>query len=320
MCIRDSQGGLGQQIALLLLHVFYPALQQLNHPCAFGQHNGQSLTYHVHGGEVFQFPAQLAVIPLQGLFPLSHVSVQGLLAVKGGAVNALEHFVFLAAAPVSAGGGQKLHGLDPAGGGQVGAGAQVSEFALTIEGNHCVFGQIVDQLHLVGLVLHQFQRLRPGQLEALQPFVFLDDPSHFLLHFLEKFGSEGHIHVEIVIEAVVNGGADGQLHLGARLFYGLGQHMAGGVAHDLAAVCVAEVQNFQHAVLVDGLGQGNHPAVDAGRQGGLLQILGNFARDVQGVFAVLKFVFLTVDGKLHVKHPPSFCGWIQKSPPHEGTG
>ena len=41
---------------------------------ALGQHNGQSLADHVHGGEIFQLPAKLVVIPLLGLFQLSHVS------------------------------------------------------------------------------------------------------------------------------------------------------------------------------------------------------------------------------------------------------
>ena len=67
---------------------------------------------------------------------------------------------------------------------------------------------------LVGLVLHQLQRLGAGQLETLHAVVLLDDLLHFLLDGGQEFGREGLVHVEVIVEAVFDGRADGQLGLG----------------------------------------------------------------------------------------------------------
>ena len=65
-----------------------------------------------------------------------------------------------------AGGELDAVALDAAGGVQVGTGAQVGELALLVEGDVGIGGQILDQLHLVGLtlLLHELDGLFPGQL------------------------------------------------------------------------------------------------------------------------------------------------------------
>ena len=165
------QGSLGQQIAALAFLVLHPALQGLDDPGALGQQNGQALTDGLHGGEEFQLPAQLVVIPLQGLLLLLQVLVQLVLAGESDAVNSLEHLPLGVAPPVSAAGLGQLEAvvLDAAGVVQVGTGAQVGEVALGIEGNDGILGQVVDQLHLIGLVfgLHIGNGLGPGLLAAL---------------------------------------------------------------------------------------------------------------------------------------------------------
>ena len=118
----------------------------------------------------------------------------------------------------------------------MGAGAQVDELALTVEGDVSVGRQVVDELHLVGLflLLHELQGFLTGQLEALQLQLFLADLPHFGLDLLQIAGGEGKGRVQIVVKAVVNAGADGQLHLGVQALHGLGQNVGAGMPIGLA--------------------------------------------------------------------------------------
>ena len=99
----------------------------------------------VYGGEELQLAAQLVVVPLPGLLLPAQVLVQLLLFGEGDAVDPLEHFPVGVAPPVGAAALGQLEGvaLDPAGGVQMGAGAQVGELALAVEGNDGVLRQIV---------------------------------------------------------------------------------------------------------------------------------------------------------------------------------
>jgi len=60
------QGGLGEEVAALLLGILYPALHQLDHPGALGQQDRQALADDINGGEVFQLTAQLIVVAAAG--------------------------------------------------------------------------------------------------------------------------------------------------------------------------------------------------------------------------------------------------------------
>ena len=128
--------------------------------------------------------------------------------------------------------------LDPAGGVQVGTGTQVGELALLVEGDVGVLRQVVDELYLVGLtlLLHKLDGLLTGQLKALQLQLLLTDLAHLRLDLLHDLGGEGEGGVHIVVEALVNGGADGQLHLGVQALDGLGQDVRTGVPIGLAVL------------------------------------------------------------------------------------
>ena len=126
------QGGLGQQVAPLLLGVLHPALQQLDGAGAVGQHDRQALADHIHRGEVLQLTADLVVVPLEGLFLLLQVLLQLAGLGEGDAVHAAQAVAIGVAAPVGAGGLGQLHGLHRAGAHQVRAGAQVHEVALLV--------------------------------------------------------------------------------------------------------------------------------------------------------------------------------------------
>ena len=92
-------------------------------------------------------------------------------------------------------------------------GAKVGELALAVEGNDGVLRQIVDQLDLVGLLrlFHERDSLGTGQLKALELQLFLADLAHFLLDGFKVVGREGMLAVNVVIEALFDRGADGEL-------------------------------------------------------------------------------------------------------------
>ena len=98
----------------------------------------------------------------------------------------------------------------------MGAGAQVGELALAVEADDGVLRQVVDQLHLVRLALlfHEGDGLGAGQLKALQLQLLLADLAHLGFQSLQVCRGEGDGSIEIIVKAIVDGGADGQLHLG----------------------------------------------------------------------------------------------------------
>ena len=100
--------------------------------------------------------------------------------------------------------------------------------------------QVVDQLHLVGLLplLHVLQGLLPGQLKALQLQLLLADLAHFALDLGQVLGGEGKGRVQIVIKTVFDGRADGQLHLGPQALDGLRHDVRAGVPVSLAVFLV----------------------------------------------------------------------------------
>ena len=236
------EGGLGQQVAALLLNILHPALQKLDDPGTLGQQNGQALADIVHGGEILQIPAQLIVVALESLLPLLQILLQLLLLGEGHGVDTLEHLAVAVAAPIGAAALGQLDGitLDAAGGVQVGAGAQVHELALLIKRDVGIGGQVVDQLDLVGLLLllHEGNGLLPGQLEALQLQLFLADLAHLRLQSVQMLLGKVEGGVEVVVEAALDGRADGQLHLRVQALDGLGQHMGASVPIGAAVVLV----------------------------------------------------------------------------------
>ena len=173
------------------------------------------------------------MVALEGLLPLLQIFVQLLLFGKSHGVDTLKHLAVAVAAPIGAAALGQLDGitLDAAGGVQVGACAQVYELALLIKRDVCVGGQIVNKLHLVGLVLllHEGNGLGPGQLKALQLQLFLADLAHLRLQGVQMLLGKVEGGVEVVVKAALDAGTNGQLHLRIQALNGLGQHMGAGV-------------------------------------------------------------------------------------------
>ena len=122
----------------------------------------------------------------------------------------------------------------------MGAGAQVGELALGIEGNDGILRQILDQLHLVGLIalLHVGNGLGPGLLAADDGKALLADLLHLGLDLLHMLRGEGKGGVEVIVPALVDGGADGQLHLRPQALHSLGHDVRAGMPICLAVLGV----------------------------------------------------------------------------------
>ena len=179
--------------------------------------------------------------------------------------------------------------------------AQIGEIALTIEGDHRVLGQIVDQLDLVRLTfgLHQFQRLGAGQLKALERVIRLDDALHFLFDLLEIVGRKGLGAIKVIVETVVDSRTDGQLGIRIERLDRLRQHMGRSVAVNAAAFLVRKGQKLNFAVVVDHGFEVFHFAVDLGGDRFFLQFVRNGSGNFQCRHGRFKFFCVASEHDFH---------------------
>ena len=264
------KGGLCEQVAPALLLILHKALQRLDNAGALGQQDGQALTDDVHGGEQLQLAAQLVVVALFCLLQLGKVGLQVSLLLECGAVDALEHLVLFAAAPVGAGNAHEPAVFDPARGGHVGSRTEVHKLALTVEADDRILRKIADELDLVGLALflHEADGFLPGQLKALEREILLRDLFHLLFDLFQIVLGKGLRRVKIVVKAVFNGRADGQLDLRIQALDRLRQQVGGGVPVGPAAVLVGKGVELQRVVARHGAeGVAVYPVDGAGQCG-----------------------------------------------------
>jgi len=240
--------------------------------------------------EEVELPAQLAVVAPLGLLDEGEILLHLLRGGKPRPVDALEHLVVLVAAPVGAGHVEELEGLDLARRRDVGAPAQIREAALRVKAHRPdVGGQVVDQLHLVGLALFlkELDRLFPADLAAREGLVLRGDLRHPLLDLLQILGREGRLVVEVVVKAVLDGGPDRDLDAREQLLDRLGHDVGDAVTQNAHALRAVDVHGVDGAALRDRACQVDHPVVETGGDGvagGLLLPGGeNFPRSQPGL-------------------------------------
>ena len=138
--------------------------------------------------------------------------------------------------PVGAGLLGDLEGLEGLGVEQMGPEAHVDILALLEEAELGLVGQIVHVLELVVLAAlgHELLGLLAGQHEGLEGQVLLDDLLHFLLDGLEVLGRELPVaQIDVVVEAVLGGRAEGEVRLREQALDGLGHDVGRGVAQNV---------------------------------------------------------------------------------------
>ena len=173
------------------------------------------------------------MVALERLCLLGQILIELVLLRERDGVNSLEHLALAVAAPIRAAALRQLDGvaLDAAGRVEVRAGAEIGKLALRVERDVRVKRKIVDELDLVGLVLlfHILDGFLARQLKALELQLFLADLAHLRLELFHDLRRKGKRRVEVIIEAVVDRRADGQLDLRMQPLDGLRQNVRTGV-------------------------------------------------------------------------------------------
>ena len=222
---------------------------------ALGVEDGQAGADLVGEAEEVELGAEPAVVAALGLGQLLQVGLVGVLALPGGAVDALQLGVLLAAPPVRGGTAGERERRDGAGARQVRAAAEVGPDEIAgARVEVVVHGQLraadlhvralgvvrttleADQLQLVRLVRQLGLGLGVGDLAAGEVLPGADDLLHLLLDGGEVFRGERPLGIEVVVEAVLDRRADAEPRAGEQLLHGLGQHVGGGVPDHGAAV------------------------------------------------------------------------------------
>ena len=210
-------------------------LNQTADSCALGVPADEARAEFVVDGEEAEVTAELAVVPLGGLLKAVEVGVEGLLGLEGGAVNSLEHGPVFVASPVGARDAEELEGGHLASGLYVGAIAEIREFTVGVDAEGVILDGI-DDFELEGLVLEKtdwppagaaWVRWK-GRSAAMVSAIFLLDGGEVIV-------GEGAGELEVVVEAVLGGGADGELDLGEDGLDGLGHDVRGRVSDGLSA-------------------------------------------------------------------------------------
>ena len=181
-------------------------------------------------GKQLQLTAQAAVVALTSPLKPSQVIVEAGFVFEYRAIDAREHRVALIAAPIRPGGAHHLHGvgLDLAPVGHVRAAAKIDERVVLINGDPIArfrgqfiavivvlpFRHAVDQFQLVGLILKEVARLCQGHFAHVKGMPLPNKRLHAVLDGRKILFARHTGQIEIVIEAVFNGRADG--HLGLR--------------------------------------------------------------------------------------------------------
>ncbi len=220
-------------VALLVEFCGDEVLELLADGCPGGLPEDEPLADFLADFEKTEFPADLAVVTLFGLFKLFQVSGQFFLGKESGAIDALELLVFLVPAVVGPCDGEELEGFDLFGVVDVCPGAKVHELAVAVKRDGLPFGDVGKATDLVGFLagfLNDFDRFFAADFHALEPLVFLDDVLHLGLDGFEVFGGEFVIQVDIVVKAGVRWGADVELGLREEPDYGGCKDVRAGVA------------------------------------------------------------------------------------------
>ena len=183
--------------------------------------------------EQIEFLTELTVVAALGLFDTVQIFLEIFGIGKGRCVDAGKHTVLFVAAPVRPGNGQQLERLHEPGIRNVRPTAQVNEIAVPVQGDGPVF-EALDQLDLVGLahIVEQLDGVGLGNVHPLERNRGINDALHFRFDGFELIGRKRRFHVEIVVEAVFDGGADGHLGGGGELLDGRSHDVRGGMADE----------------------------------------------------------------------------------------
>ena len=156
--------------------------------------------------EQIHFLADLAVISLFCFLQFCNVVIQFLLAWERCRIDSLQHLSVRIPSPVSACHAHQLACLDLSGRFHVRTRAKIRKVTLRVHGDDRIFGQVLNQLHLVVLVsfLEEFERFLSGNLASDQRQILLYDFLHFLLDLQEILLCEFVLGFQVIVESVID--------------------------------------------------------------------------------------------------------------------
>ena len=113
-----------------------------------------------------------------------------------------------------------------------------------------LFGMFFYKLNLIdfALFLHHLQSFVNGKRELLENKTFFYDLLHFCFDFIERI-SKRLITVKVIIEAVVNSGADSKLCFGEKSLYCLSENMGSSMSECTLALFVIKCYKLDFAVV-----------------------------------------------------------------------
>ena len=173
------------------------------------------------------------------------------------------------------------------------AAAEVEPVALEIDLDRLVAGNGVDQFDLEGLALvaeHLLGLLAVPHFLG-EGFVARDDLAHLLFDRRKIFRRERLVAEEVVIEAVLDHRADGDLRARPQRLHGFGQHMRGVMPDQFQRARIVAVDQFDLRIVRDRIVEIGDHAVQRHRHRALGQrrrdALGDVETgDVLGIFAL----------------------------------
>src|SRR5829696_915551 len=197
-------------VAMARLNFAHVVLHEVPHHLPLGQEERDAGPCIRREREQLEVLADLAVVPHPGLLQTPEVSLELFLRRPSRAVDAGEHGVLLVATPVGSSYVLQLESTQPARARDMRAATQVEEIPLFVDRDLRVL-QPLDDLRLVRVVLVEGLGLRFRNLLAFDRQVPRDDLPHPLLDAWQIIVCETPVDLDVVEEAVLYRGAEGEL-------------------------------------------------------------------------------------------------------------
>jgi hypothetical protein len=243
--------------------------------------------------EQVELGTEAAVVTPLGLLEAVQVLLERRGRLPCGAVDALEHRAVLVAAPVRAGDLLELERAEPLGRRDVRAAAQVDERTavarIAVHADDRALADLgrvdlLDDVALERLVGEQREALVAADLVAFERLVLGDDLAHVCLDALEVVLAEVRAvgQLEVVVEAVLDRGADRVLGAGIEVGDGLGHHVRRRVPQHLTTLGRRGDDDLDLRVVVERGAEIDPLAVDPCRERVLGQALADRRGDVRG--------------------------------------
>ncbi len=211
--------------------------------------------------EEVELLADAPMVALPRLLQPVQIGVELLLLEPGRAVNPLQHLPALVAPPVRAGGREQLEVLEPAGAGDVRAAAEILERSVGVDADRLVVAQLADPLELERVVGESAIGLRPVHDFPHERIVPGRHLGHLRLDAREILGRERPVHLEVVVEPVLDRRPEADAGAREELPHRRRQDVRRGVPQHLQRVGVAVGEDREGDVGVERAVEVPHDAV-----------------------------------------------------------